>query len=221
MINVFVTCYNDENLIKSCLLPFVSVFDTVSVIDLGSIDNSLDIIKELKVNLFREARNPNTYHHMLNSYSKDCEWVFWADADEVYPIDSLIEAKYRIQYGGYFGYCIAYKHLYSQNNQLYTSQISLNGPKIFNPYIFKFHRGWPREYLLVKDTPPAYQTYCRGSLVSFADSKIWNWHGRMLNRSHVAEDTARRKKRICVKQPELTKIDPPFEADWGKLLDLH
>lgn len=92
-ISVLVVTYNDEKHLKDCLIPLKS-FDELVVVDLGSTDRSLEIAKDLGINVIARSWVPiieMVLPTLIPTLKND--WVLRIDPDEVLPsalVDDLL-----------------------------------------------------------------------------------------------------------------------------------
>lgn len=195
-LGVYVTIRNDERLIRPCLTPLMKVFPQVKVIDVGSEDNSLNIIKHLGVPVEEKGViSGREYTDLKNEYGKKHDWVFWVDSDEIYEEGMLKKIKeIRIGDPKHESMRVFWKFV---TEDLRSSSYKNAGIKAFNPNVFYFRRAWPREVVSYVGDKESYWRKL-GIRQEHDVSKfngIWCWHGRLLKRSSIKEETPKRKKR--------------------------
>ena len=92
-ISVCILCKNEEDRITKCLEP-LKVFKEVIVMDTGSNDNSLNLIRQQPhVTLIEEACGllQNLGVSLFNKAKEN--WIFWLDADEIVTPELIEELK--------------------------------------------------------------------------------------------------------------------------------
>lgn len=92
-ISVIVLTYNEERCIERCLNSIKNIFNEIVIVDTGSNDRTLEILKKTKIenmNIFNFDWNDN-FSEIRNFALKQAtfEWIFYIDADEVLEIVSL------------------------------------------------------------------------------------------------------------------------------------
>ena len=97
-ISLCIICKNEETRIKRCITNVKEVVDEIIVVDTGSTDNTLNIIKALGVSLyeimweddFSKARN-----YAIDKATGD--WIIFLDADEYFTQESILLIKQYIR----------------------------------------------------------------------------------------------------------------------------
>lgn len=198
--HIYITTFNEEYLISYTIEALLKVFqpEQVSVIDLGSEDNTLKRIPKnidiIPKSLPDGCKAGQVFTNMKIKYSKRQDWVLWVDGDEIYPTFSLLRIKEWLDSAERNEHKEKALRLYWKVLQDSFCGISCSreylsaGPKLFNSHFFSFKRAWPREVIYP----------CYPNITSVKHKKefngVWFWHGVLLNRSSI-EQTARRKKR--------------------------
>jgi len=91
---VNVTLYNAETMIEPCIDAVRKVYPDVFVHDFGSEDSGPDIVESMEVPLEKHGRlNGWDYVARKQLLSINSHKVFWVDADEVWPEESLVNVK--------------------------------------------------------------------------------------------------------------------------------
>lgn len=189
-LGVYVITKNEERLIKSCLSPLTSKFDNVELIDIGSKDDTIDIVKDLNVPLHQKECTPEQYADLKNYYSSLHEWTFFVDGDEIYPEENLDNIIRLIQKDEYTAIHIGWWYVREKGKKKYMADRPLNnGHKIFKGNKFKIAGVWPYETM-----PPRKKRFDSGKSRKGDNLGTWCWHGKLLTRSRF-DDKARIRKR--------------------------
>lgn len=214
---IYVPTLDEERLLPYTLEALTKVFpkEYIEVLDLGSIDSTLDKvpkgIKVTQINLPED--NPGRFFTELkNEYSAKQEWVLWVDGDEIYPTTSLKLIRKWLddaESGAHSKKAVRlyWRILKEEEGEVFCSNEYLSaGPKLFNSKFQKFKRPWPNE-VTVQTSP--------GKLSNHKSefTHMWFWHGVLLSRSFGLERTSRRKKRES-KQDRYNR-----SMTWTKLKD--
>lgn len=187
-LGVYITLYNDENFIVPCVEAIKKVFPSVEVLDLGSQDNSVALAKKLTVvRDCRDARHVIKYPEFKNEIAKNHKFIFWIDADEVYPETELLKIK-EIVYTSPFvvgGWKFINKD--KKGQLLITEEILNKGRICWNTKDFYVGGTYPREKLRTRlpSFPPQQNS----------DPSVFCYHAMLLQRSSMREDSGRHKKR--------------------------
>lgn len=187
-LGVYIICKNEEKLIRHCVEPVLKVFPQVKVIDLGSQDATLDILKDLGVQVTGISCTPGQYSDLKNDLAKSHEWVIHIDGDEIFTIENLQKMNtYVNEYGkthAWRALRVGWNDLKCIHRRIYVSS-NINGPKLYRPSKFNFIGDWPTEVL----HGPRKKKYRQAK----EDCDIWCWHGRFLERSSI-RDSSREEK---------------------------
>ena len=189
-LGVYITLQNDENLIEECWRRVTAVFDSnlVWVCDLGSRDSGAVLVGELGAQVEICGRiAPEDYAAWKNDRAKPHDQVLWIDADEWWPADALHAIRNRLYTADFVAG--RWRNLKRQNGQLYVSEPVYRGRIAWCTDRYRVGRTWPRERLetfegksVPNPEPPDPRVYC--------------WHGVLLERSSVPEDSSRATKRL-------------------------
>jgi hypothetical protein len=205
---IYIPVQNEECLIEYTVEALKKVFDPslIEVLDLESTDSTVSKVpSDVKVTTIvlpkSTMANPSitgaAYTKMKSDYCKKQKWVLWVDGDEIYPVRTslaIVEWLKRAEAGNTERQAnrLYWRMLKEEGGRKYQSVEFLSaGGKVFNSEYQEFRRAWPREtFHSLKDT---------NRFVATHKSKfngLWFWHGVLLKRSHQAEPTWRRKKRM-------------------------
>ncbi len=211
-LGVYVSTLDEERFIEAALKNVVKVFPQVEVIDLGSRDETVAIVKRLGVPI-NEHFLPNksskysfdgpaqAWTDLKNKYANKHDWILLLDGDEIFDEENLLRLKAkaysepdpRTGVRRYTAYHIGWKMLREVNGQKQVSEMKPSGTKLYRSADYSFDRGWPNEIL--KRNPLVHNARDRNrEPKEYTD--VWCWHAVLLNRSSSPERTARRKKRI-------------------------
>jgi len=187
-LGVYVTCVNEENLIKVNVEAVRRVFPQVEVIDLGSTDDTQFVLDRLGVTTHFEGQMDGAkYTQLKNDFSTKHDWVLWVDGDEVWPEESLnrLKGNWKANLHRLTALRIAWRYLVVVDGEIYESESLVNGPKMFNVKVHSFVHPWPYETTNgSKDTRQPRKHAGRQ----------WCWHGKMLNRSSKSESSREEKR---------------------------
>ena len=201
-LGVYISTLNEEVLIEAALKNVIKVFPQVRVIDLGSKDLTLDIVRGLNVPINEHVftRKSAKYSFdgpaqqwiaLKNEYADKHEWILLLDGDEIFDEENLLKLKAKAESGEHTAYHIGWRMVREVGTKIQVSNMIPSGAKLYKSSDYYFRRGWPNEVLAARD--PAVIPKNEDSKF---DCDIWCWHGVLLNRSSVPEHTPRRKKRI-------------------------
>lgn len=130
-ISCIILTYNEERCIERCINSIINCFDEIIVIDTGSTDKTIELLKEFgeKITLYKTKWN-NNFSEVRNFAIKKAQsdWIFFIDADE-YLIDMTYDKLHKLICG--------FKQ-FSNKNQLVLS------PTIIDEGIEYYHRDVPR-----------------------------------------------------------------------------
>jgi glycosyltransferase involved in cell wall biosynthesis len=168
-LGVKISLYNAEYTIKACLEPLIKTFSNIEVIDFGSTDKGIEIVKSLGVPIRElEKLSPVDYTIIKDNISKETPYVFWLDADEIYEKEVLYKIPEFFQYDKVEGY---WRNIDIKDNIL-ASEPTCRGSIFWNTKKFSLVRAWPRERLnFLGDIDYL-------SLRSLED--FWCWHAILL-----------------------------------------
>lgn len=208
-LGVYICALNEDRFILDCIKPALEVFPDLTVIDLGSTDNTIDKVRSQGVSLICEKMNhPSNFPVIKNKHSDKHEKVIWIDADEIYPVPALEKLKRDIENPGpYKGIRTSYKMIKSDKGLWISNEIFSAGVKAHYTSYFYYVRAAPNDYI----RPRNYSVYAGSKKKSTPDFDYYFWHCVLMNRSSKKEDTARSKKR-AVRLGEFDKL-----CTWVKL----
>ncbi len=219
-LGVYVSTLDEEVLIEAALKNVVKVFPQVEVIDLGSTDRTLEIVRRLgvPVNHHKLSRKKSKYDAnagpqewvaLKNQYADKHEWILLLDGDEIFNEESLLKLKHRAESGVHEAYHIGWRMVREVNGQKQVSSMTPSGLKLYKSSCYRFRRGWPGEILCSeKNRYDANHDLAR-------NCDVWCWHGVLLQRSNsVPEHTARKKKRLDRWEYYDTQLEWEDIDDW-------
>lgn len=193
-LGVYITAKDEELLIRPCVERVLKVFPQAELIDIGSQDSTLEIAGELLPCHKHAHMEGSEYTALKRELSSRHDWVFWIDGDEIYPHDSLLSIKKRIENpSGWSTINVLWRNLrVGKNGKVWRTRLNprlMARSKAFDVSKHNFKRAWPREVVenLVEGA--------EGTKEPRQMNGIWCWHGVLLRRTTQEESTARRKKR--------------------------
>ena len=205
-LGVYVSTLDEDVLIEAALENLVKVFPQVEVIDLGSRDKTIEIVKRLGVPINKHvlpnktSKNsfdgpPQQWTQLKNDYANKHDWILLLDGDEIFDEDNLrrLKAKAHSEPVIYTAYHIGRKMVREVDGQKQVSEMKPSGTKLYRSADYYFKRGWPGEIL--KRTVGIDNARERNKEPK-EHTDVWCWHAVLLNRSSSPERTARRKKRL-------------------------
>lgn len=203
---VHVTMYNAENIIKPCLEHAMVVFPDLTVHDFGSEDDTPIIAEKLTSKVEYHGRlNGEDYVKLKEDISAKSDDVFWIDADEVWPKDSLISViKCLERYSVVNGY---WKNLKVRDGKMYMSELMHRGAVAWKTADFRIHREWPWEKLDSRSV----EVYRK--VVEINSKDVFCYHGVLLNISSLPDKKNRWKKRAH-------RDDESKDKVWDEIPDL-
>lgn len=89
-ISLCIICKNEETRIKRCITNVKKIVDEIIVVDTGSTDNTLDIVKSLGVSLYEiewENNFSKARNYAIDKATRD--WIIFLDADEYFTQESV------------------------------------------------------------------------------------------------------------------------------------
>ena len=92
-LGVYINCRNEDLFIRPCIHAVRKVFPQVKVLDTGSSDDSVKFARQMGVSVYSEEVQGTEYSEWRNQFLKLHDWVFFIDADEIYPKSSLLRLK--------------------------------------------------------------------------------------------------------------------------------
>lgn len=193
-LGVYVCALDEDRFIIDCLKPALEVFPDISVVDLGSTDDTIDKVRSLGVPVFCEKlAHPREFPDVKNKYSDKHEKVIWIDPDEIYPVDALEKLKYNIENpGDYMGFRTAYKQVKEDDRGIWVSNETFSaGVKAHIVSYYYYARAYPNDSL----HPRKGSIHGSRKSKAAADFDNYFWHCVLMNRSSKKENTARAKKR--------------------------
>ena len=209
-LGVYVSTLDEEILIEAALKNIVKVFPQVELIDLGSRDATLDIVRRLNVPINEHVLPVKSakysfdgpgqkWTELKNEYANKHDWILLLDGDEIFDEENLRKLKakaYSEPVNGvvrYTAYHIGWKTVREVDGQKQVSEMKPSGTKLYRSSDYFFHRGWPMETL---KRNPLIKNNRERNKEPKEHTDAWCWHGVLLNRSSRPERTARRKKRL-------------------------
>lgn len=221
-LGVYITSKDDDLFIADVIKPVIEVFPQAEAIDLGSTDDSIEIIQKsgIPYNLHKDISGKE-YTVLKNRYSKKHDWAVWIDSDEIYPVSSLLKMKELIVSGASVKASVpedknvfipyenrktvrcSWRLIREENSKLLVAdKLRMNGHKAFDSKLYTFIEPWPVETL--------------NGVRRLKDSKnvfngVWCWHAVLLQRSSKGDNALRIEK----KQAKLDEYIPLYE--WSKV----
>jgi len=213
-LGVYISTQNEENLITLCIKSIQRVFPQVELIDLGSEDRTVERARKTEIPIHRVGQiHGEEYPHLKNHFCRKDDWVFWIDSDEIYPMESLLKIKKRLEKPTHSTINVHWRVLKIEDEEILTTidheRLCGNG-KLYDTKTHFCRRAWPKEVLACsfhhkKDHK---REDCTKELRGL--NGIYCWHAVLLNRSQI-ELTGRRKKRVS----KLT--DYGMQYEWKKI----
>jgi glycosyltransferase involved in cell wall biosynthesis len=210
-LGVYISTLNEDVLIAAALKNLMKVFPQVEVIDLGSTDKTLEIVRRLNVPINEHHFKPQSSKYsfdaagqqwiiLKNAYADKHDWILMLDGDEIFDEENLLKLKAKVGIEKPFpGYNIGWKIVRKTQTHIQQSNIIISGPKLYKTSEYVFQRGWPGE-ILCRSSINSDGTRTISRRRSFKNPRlmcdVWCWHGVLLNRSTKPEATARMKKRM-------------------------
>jgi glycosyltransferase involved in cell wall biosynthesis len=203
-LGVYVATLDEDVLIEATLKNLVKVFPQVEVIDLGSRDKTVEIVKRLGVPINRHVLTAQTgkntfdgpaqqWIQLKNDYANKHDWILLLDGDEIFDEENLLKLKAKAESNArYTSYHIGWKMAREVKGVKQVSNMIVSGPKLYKGCNYFFDRGWPQE-ILKRNPNIANSRFCDRDIKE--ECNTWCWHGVLLNRSSTPERTARKKKR--------------------------
>ncbi len=96
-ISACIATFNEENNIERCLSSIKNLVDEIIIVDGGSTDRTVEIVKKFKVVLIK-TNNPLIFHINKNKAIDEAkgEWILQLDADEVVTRELAREIKSKV-----------------------------------------------------------------------------------------------------------------------------
>jgi len=213
-LGVYISTQNEENLITLCINSIKKVFPQVELIDLGSEDSTVEKAEktDIPINIIGQIHGEE-YPHIKNYFSRNHDWMFWIDSDEIYPIESLLKIQKRLENPTNSTINVHWRVLKIDKGEIFTTidneNLCGNG-KLYDTRAHFCRRAWPKEVLdcLLHFQADHKREDCTKELRGL--NGIYCWHAVLLKRSQI-EMTFRKKKR-------LSKIaDYGIQYEWKKL----
>lgn len=205
-LGVYISTLDEEIFIEVALKNVIKVFPQVEVIDLGSRDKTVEIVKRLGVpvneHVLPNKSSKNSFDgpaqawtELKNEYANKHDWILLLDGDEIFDEENLRRLKVKAETDPpkYTAYHIGWKMVREVNGQKQVSEMKPSGTKLYRSADYSFDKGWPGERL--KRNPFINNARERNKEPK-EHTDVWCWHGVLLNRSSAPERTARRKKRL-------------------------
>lgn len=96
---------NEDIYIEIVLKNIANFCDKIRVIDNGSIDNTVDIVKKCMVKFpnisLEHIKDVNKTHTLVEQYAGEEKWIFGVDGDEIYDPEGLSCLRSKILSGKY------------------------------------------------------------------------------------------------------------------------
>lgn len=168
---------NEEKYIQKCIDSVFDIVDEIIIVDTGSTDSTLEIIKNYNVKLYKYTWNNNfsdARNYAIDQSSSD--WILFLDADEVLDNSSKLKVMEFIKNTDLDGCHFLVHNYISENMKDYTlhyalrlfknnkgyyykgkihEQISNNNFEVINKFsnedILLHHYGYTNEVLKIKD----------------------------------------------------------------------
>ncbi len=203
-LGVYVSTLDEDVFIEATLKNIIKVFPRVEVIDLGSKDKTVEIVKRLGVPINQHVLTPKTgkntfdgppqqWTQLKNDYANKHEWIMILDGDEIFDEDHLRRLKANLESESrYTSYHIGWRMCREVSGVKQVSNMKPSGTKLYKSSDYYFDRGWPRE-ILKRNPDTLNHKYSDRDIKE--QCTVWCWHVVLLNRSSTPERTARRKKR--------------------------
>ena len=197
-LGVYVSTLNEELLIRATLKDVVKVFPQVEVIDLGSTDKTLEIVRSMGVSINEHVLDSGNaakqWIDLKNDYGHKHDWTLLLDGDEIFDEENLLKLKDKAECGNYLAFHIGWKMARIVSGQKQISNVHPAGCKLYKGARYYFRKEWPNE---VQDRVRRGPNRARVSQMEpKSKTDVWCWHGVLLQRSEtIPEDTARKKKR--------------------------
>ena len=214
-LGVYVSTQDEEIFIEACLKNIVKVFPQVEVIDLGSQDKTVEIVRRLGVPVNQHILTaPSSKYsfdgpaqqwtQLKNDYANKHDWILILDGDEIFDEENLLRLKskvfdrdtdikkHNIPIREYTAYHIGWRMCRIVRGQKQISEMKPSGTKLYKSSNYYFDRGWPGEIL--KRNPMVDNPRERAKDIK-EECDVWCWHTVLLQRSTLPERTARKKKR--------------------------
>jgi hypothetical protein len=203
-LGVYVSTLDEDVFIEATLKNIVKVFPQVEVIDLGSRDKTVEIVKRLGVPINEHVLTPKTgkntfdgppqqWTQLKNDYANKHEWIMILDGDEIFDEENLLGIKAKAESNTRItAYHIGWRMCREVKGVKQVSNMKPSGTKLYKSSDYYFKRGWPGEIL--KRNPDVDNPRERHKDIK-EECDVWCWHTVLLNRSSTPERTARRKKK--------------------------
>ncbi len=185
---VYITLKNTERTIEACIMNVIRAFDfNFTVLDVGSTDSGPSRVRKMEVSLQELGDlNPVDYTAMRKEESSKYKRVLWIDADEIWPVTSLLYARKLVShYDKVTGF---WRNVDIRDGKTYASSLTFRGSVAWNTEKFWPIRAWPRERLLHNDLEPH-------TTISPPPDSLWCWHAVLLDLSSQPTDGPRKEKR--------------------------
>lgn len=193
-LGAFVIALNEDRFILDAIRPALEVFPDLTVVDLGSTDDTVDKARSTGASVIvNKMIHPRDFPVIKNEHSDKHEKVIWIDADEIYSVPALEELKKRTEnLEPYKGIRTAYKMVMESGKNIFISnELFSAGVKGHDVSYFHFLRAAPNDCL----HPRTDSVRAGGRNKLEADFNYYFWHCVLMDRSSKKEDTARAKKR--------------------------
>jgi glycosyltransferase involved in cell wall biosynthesis len=140
---------NEDIYIERVLKNVVNFCDKIRVIDNGSEDNTVDIVKKTMKKFsnisLEHIKNVNKTHSLVEKYVGEDTWLFGVDGDEIYDSEALSSLRPKILNGEYQKYWMLKGYFYhlveldlkNKNGVGYLAPPSKDPTKLFNVSLLK------------------------------------------------------------------------------------
>jgi len=208
-LGVYISCYNEDLTILPVWKSVSKVFPQVKVLEVGSVDNSLSLLRNNGVKVIHEPvmscddtaskwypdranLRCGAYVALKSHYVSKHKWVFWIDGDELWPEEELRKIVPAINSGKYsLGYRIGWKFASKEKKQriLYDNYVLPADARIFRGDTLQWFRAYPKEYLAVREEKRP--LLMQRDVQPCGQFSFWCWHLRYMTRSTVEPDRIR------------------------------
>ena len=153
-LGVYVSTLDEDVLIEAALKNIIKVFPQVEVIDLGSKDSTLEIVRRLGVPINEHVLPDKSskysfdgpgqkWTELKNEYANKHEWILLLDGDEIFDEENLLKLKAKSEFGGNCtGYHIGWKMVREVGTKIQVSNMIISGTKLYKGSDYYFMRGW-------------------------------------------------------------------------------
>ena len=180
-ITVIIHTYNEEKNIQECILSTKLLTENIIVIDMKSIDKTLDIVEKHKVQVFTFPFSHYVEPAREFGINKtNTDWVFILDSDERITKELALEIKNTINNNSHSYYKISRKNIFGNKWLKHGGWSPDYQIRLINK---KYFVKWPKE---IHSTP-----VIKGNMGFFKNHLIHLFHGnfkQMVNKTIIFED---------------------------------